>query len=197
MERLDAGQPPLILGDGSQTMDFVYVDDVARANVLALSSDVSDESCNVGTGVETSLTQLAAVLSHVMGVRVVSRAWAGAKGRNAVTRRLASTEKAQRLLGFRASVMLEEGLSRLVTGGGRSASGCPPSVDHSRRSAVARRARRRGGQAGHPLGMGDPRPGGCGVRARVRGRRRRPYVRGLQLHHRAAPRARGAGCRSR
>ena len=48
MERLDAGQPPLILGDGSQTMDFVYVDDVARANVLALSSDVSDESCNVG-----------------------------------------------------------------------------------------------------------------------------------------------------
>jgi UDP-glucose 4-epimerase len=90
------------------------VDDVARANVLALSSDVSDESCNVGTGVETSLTQLAAALSHVMGVRVAPEHGPERKV-NAVTRRLASTEKAQRLLGFRASVMLEEGLSRLVT----------------------------------------------------------------------------------
>ncbi len=50
-------------------MDFVYVDDVARANVLALSSDVSDEVFNIGTGVETSLNQLAAALSRVMGVR--------------------------------------------------------------------------------------------------------------------------------
>jgi UDP-glucose 4-epimerase len=114
MERLDAGQPPLILGDGSQTMDFVYVDDVARANVLALSSDVADESCNVGTGVETSLKQLAAALSRVMGVRVAPEHGPERKV-NPVTRRLASTEKAQRLLGFRASVTLEEGLSRLVT----------------------------------------------------------------------------------
>jgi UDP-glucose 4-epimerase len=56
MERIDAGQPPLIFGDGTQTMDFVYVEDIARANVAALASDVPTRSANVGTGVETSLT---------------------------------------------------------------------------------------------------------------------------------------------
>ena len=114
MERLDAGKPPLILGDGSHTMDFVYVEDVARANVLALASDVSDEVVNVGTGVETSLNELAAALSRVMGVNVAPQ-HGPARKVNGVPRRLASTEKAQRLLGFSASVTLEEGLSRLVT----------------------------------------------------------------------------------
>ena len=60
MERLDTGQPPLIYGDGSQTMDFVYVDDAARATILALASNVSDEVLNVASGVETSLSELAA-----------------------------------------------------------------------------------------------------------------------------------------
>jgi UDP-glucose 4-epimerase len=114
MERLDAGQPPLILGDGQQTMDFVYVDDVARANVLALASDASDEVFNVGTGVETSLNQLAELLSQVMGVYIAPE-YGPERSVNAVPRRLSSTDKAQRLLGFTASITLEEGLSRLVT----------------------------------------------------------------------------------
>jgi UDP-glucose 4-epimerase len=113
MERLDAGQPPLILGDGTQTMDFVYVEDVARANVLALASDVSDEVFNVASGVETSLNDLAAALSRVMNVHRPPE-YGPARSVNAVPRRLASTEKAERKLGFRASVSLEEGLSRLV-----------------------------------------------------------------------------------
>jgi UDP-glucose 4-epimerase len=113
MERLDAGEPPLILGDGLQTMDFVYVDDVAQANIDALASDVSDEVFNVATGVETSLNELAATLSRVMGV---SRAPEHRPERNVnpVSRRLASTEKARRMIGFTASVSLEEGLTRLV-----------------------------------------------------------------------------------
>ncbi len=113
MERLDAGEPPLVLGDGTQTMDFVYVDDIARANVAALASDVSDEVFNVATGVETSLNDLAATLSRVMAV---SRApeYGPARSVNPVPRRLASTEKAQRMLGFTASVTLEDGLTRLV-----------------------------------------------------------------------------------
>ena len=113
MERLDAGEPPLILGDGMQTMDFVYVDDVAQANIDALASDVSDDVFNVATGVETSLNELAATLSRVMGV---SRAPEHRPERNVnpVSRRLASTEKARRMLGFNASVSLEEGLTRLV-----------------------------------------------------------------------------------
>jgi UDP-glucose 4-epimerase len=113
MERIDAGQPPLVLGDGSQTMDFVYVEDVARANVLALASDVSDEVFNVATGVETSLNGLAAALSRAMGVHV-SPDYGPERTVNPVPRRLASTEKARRQLGFTASVPLDEGLSRLV-----------------------------------------------------------------------------------
>jgi UDP-glucose 4-epimerase len=113
MERLDAGQPPLILGDGTQTMDFVYVEDVARANVLALASEASDEVFNVASGVETSLNELAAALSRVMNVQRAPE-YGPERKVNAVPRRLASTEKAERLLGFRASVSLEEGLSRLV-----------------------------------------------------------------------------------
>jgi len=113
MERLEAGQPPLILGDGTQTMDFVYVEDVARANVLGLASEVSDEVFNVASGTETSLNDLAAALSRVMG-RSVAPEYGPARSVNPVPRRLASTEKAERMLGFRAQVALEEGLRRLV-----------------------------------------------------------------------------------
>jgi UDP-glucose 4-epimerase len=113
MERLDAGQPPLILGDGTQTMDFVYVEDIAQANVRALASDVSDEVFNVASGTETSLNDLAAALSRVMGVHVRPE-YGPERKINAVPRRLASTEKAERLLGFRATISLEQGLARLV-----------------------------------------------------------------------------------
>jgi UDP-glucose 4-epimerase len=113
MERLDTGQPPLIYGDGSQTMDFVYVDDAARATILALASNVSDEVFNVASGVETSLNELAAALSRVMDVRRASE-HALERSVNAVTRRLAATERAERMLGFTAAVSLEEGLARLV-----------------------------------------------------------------------------------
>jgi UDP-glucose 4-epimerase len=114
MERLEAGQPPLILGDGTQSMDFVYVDDVARANVLALSSEVSDEVFNVASGVETSLNDLALALAGAMGIHVAAE-YGPERKVNAVPRRLASVEKAERLLGFRASVPLDEGLRRLVS----------------------------------------------------------------------------------
>ena len=113
MERLDTGLPPVIHGDGNQTMDFVYVGDAARATVLALAADVSDEVFNVASGVETSLNDLAAALSGVMNVRRPSE-HAQERKVNAVARRLAATERAERLLGFTASVSLEEGLARLV-----------------------------------------------------------------------------------
>lgn len=114
MERIDTGQPPLVLGDGLQTMDFVYVEDVARANVLALAADVSDEVFNVATGAETSLNDLAAALARAMGVQVTPE-YGPERKVNPVPRRLASTEKAREQLGFTASVTLDEGLSRLVS----------------------------------------------------------------------------------
>jgi UDP-glucose 4-epimerase len=113
MERIEAGQPPLILGNGQQTMDFVFIDDVARANVLALASDVSDEVFNVGSGTETSLNELAAALLRVMGSELQPE-YGPERSVNPVPRRLADVSKAERLLGFRAEVGLEDGLGRLV-----------------------------------------------------------------------------------
>jgi UDP-glucose 4-epimerase len=113
MERIASGVPPLILGDGKTTMDFVYIDDVARSNVLALASDVSDEVFNVASGVETSLNELAAALLKVMGSDLKPE-YGPERKVNPVSRRLADVTKAERLLGFRAEVSLEEGLRRLV-----------------------------------------------------------------------------------
>src|SRR3954471_22973228 len=67
MERISAGQPPLILGTGQQTMDFIYIGDVARANILAAQSEMTDVAYNVASGVETSLLELAEMLLGVMG----------------------------------------------------------------------------------------------------------------------------------
>jgi len=113
MERISAGQPPLILGDGKATMDFVYIEDVARSNVLALKSDVTDDVFNVARGEETSLNDLAAALLNVMGSRLKPE-YGPERKVNPVSRRLADITKAERLLGFRAEIGLEEGLARLV-----------------------------------------------------------------------------------
>jgi UDP-glucose 4-epimerase len=113
MERIASGLPPLILGDGSQTMDFVYVDDVARANVLAAGSDLTDEVFNVGSGVETSLLELAEALLRVMGSDL-SVEYGAERSVNKVSRRLASVDTARDRLGFEATVSLEEGLAGLV-----------------------------------------------------------------------------------
>jgi nucleoside-diphosphate-sugar epimerase len=113
MERIASGQPPLILGDGTQTMDFVYIDDVARSNVLSLASDVDDDVFNVASGTETSLNELAAALLKVMGSDLEPE-YGPERKVNPVSRRLADISKAERLLGFRSEVDLEEGLSRLV-----------------------------------------------------------------------------------
>ena len=113
MERINTGQSPLILGDGKTTMDFVYIEDVARSNILSLASDVTDDVFNVASGTETSLNQLAEALLKVMGSKLKPE-YGPERKVNPVSRRLADTTKAQKLLGFRAEVTLEDGLSRLV-----------------------------------------------------------------------------------
>jgi UDP-glucose 4-epimerase len=113
MERIASGEPPLILGDGSTTMDFIYIEDVARANILALQSDVGDDVFNVGSGTETSLTQLADALLWVMKSNL-KPIYGPERKVNPVSRRLADTGKARELLGFQATISLEEGLARLV-----------------------------------------------------------------------------------
>ena len=113
MDAIAAGRPPVIFGDGAQTMDFVHVEDVARANLLAASSEATDAVFNVGSGVETSLEELAEMLLSVMGSPLRPE-HAPARRVNPVSRRLASVERAERQLGFRAHVPLEEGLRALV-----------------------------------------------------------------------------------
>jgi UDP-glucose 4-epimerase len=115
-DRVKRGEAPLIFGAGDQTMDFVFVEDVARANVLALKAAASDEVFNVASGTETSLRQLCDALLRAMGARFEPQHAPLPAERKAVEvlRRLADTEKADRLLGFRAEVGLEDGLRRLV-----------------------------------------------------------------------------------
>jgi UDP-glucose 4-epimerase len=114
MERLEAGQAPIILGNGRQTMDFVHVHDVARANILGAKADCSDEVFNVASGSETSLLQLAQTLSRVMGHPGIAPEFAPERSVNPVPRRLAATAKAERMLGFRATIPLDQGLHELV-----------------------------------------------------------------------------------
>jgi UDP-glucose 4-epimerase len=115
MESIAARRRPLILGDGSHTMDFVYIDDAARATVLSLLSEVVDDVFNVGSGIETSLRELAEALLRVMKSDLRPEYGPNRNvNANAVLRRLADTSKARRALGFTTEVGLEEGLSRLV-----------------------------------------------------------------------------------
>ncbi|WP_394768759.1 NAD-dependent epimerase/dehydratase family protein [Lacisediminihabitans sp.] len=114
MERIVDGQPPLIFGDGSQTMDFVYTTDIARANILAAASDVRDGVYNIASGTETSLLQLAQALLRAMDSDLAVE-HGPERAVNGVVRRLADTTAARTDLGFEASVALEDGLRELVT----------------------------------------------------------------------------------
>jgi UDP-glucose 4-epimerase len=114
MERIASGEPPLILGDGTQTMDFVDVRDIARANVLAAESDLTDEVFNIASGTETSLRELALGLLEAMGADGLEPVHGPARSVNGVTRRLADTSQAAERLGFRAEIDLRTGLKDLV-----------------------------------------------------------------------------------
>ncbi|MCY1138175.1 NAD-dependent epimerase/dehydratase family protein [Actinoplanes sp. Pm04-4] len=113
MERIESGTPPLILGDGLATMDFVHVADIARANILAARADVTDEVFNIASGTETSLRELAQALSDVMKSDLEPE-FGPARAVNGVTRRLADTSAAADKLGFRSELSLHEGLQGLV-----------------------------------------------------------------------------------
>ena len=113
MERLAKGQPCLILGDGAQTMDFVFVTDIARANLRAAFSSITDDVLNIASGTETSLTELAVALGKVMGVDLPPE-YGPARKATPVWRRLADVRKAERQIGFKARVSLEDGLRELV-----------------------------------------------------------------------------------
>jgi UDP-glucose 4-epimerase len=115
MERIERDLPPVIFGDGLQTMDFVHVRDVATANLLAACSQATDVVLNVGGGAEISLAELARLLAAAMSRPDLVPVHAEERAVNPVQRRLANVDAARRLIGFEASVPLDAGLRDLVS----------------------------------------------------------------------------------
>jgi UDP-glucose 4-epimerase len=114
IERIERGEPLLIHGDGTQTMDFVDVRDVARANILAAQASATDVALNVASGTETSLKELADALLRVTGFGVGIE-YGPARSVNAVQRRLGDTAAAAELIGFRTRFGLDKSLHDLVS----------------------------------------------------------------------------------
>ncbi|GAA1250016.1 NAD-dependent epimerase/dehydratase family protein [Kitasatospora nipponensis] len=114
MERIAAGQPPLIFGDGAQTMDFVHTEDIARANLLAAAAPVTDRVYNIATGTEVSLRGLADALLAAMDSPLDVEHGPARETAGGVVRRLADISAAARELGWQPRVELAEGLRQLV-----------------------------------------------------------------------------------
>ncbi|MRJ76487.1 NAD-dependent epimerase/dehydratase family protein [Aeromicrobium sp. SMF47] len=114
MERIEDGEAPLVFGDGWQTMDFAFTTDIARANILAAESRVTEGVYNIASGSETSLLQLAETLSAVMGSHIPVE-HGPERAVNGVARRLADVSAARRDLGFETRVDLADGLAELVS----------------------------------------------------------------------------------
>jgi len=113
LDAIESETPPLIFGDGSQSLDFVFVGDVARANLLSAQTDVADEVFNVGTGIQTSLNELCALVLELTGSSLRPEYREARKVANVQTRR-AGIEKAASLIDFRAKVSLRDGLQELI-----------------------------------------------------------------------------------
>lgn len=112
LDKIFAGERPVVFGDGSQVYDFIHVSDVARANILGMQADCADENFNIGMGIGTSINELVHMLLELTGTTLEIDYRPQAQ--SFVTHRIGSTEKAERLLGFRASVPLREGLQSVL-----------------------------------------------------------------------------------
>jgi len=104
-------KPPLVMGNGEQSMDFVNVKDVVRANIMGIESDVENEIVNIGSGKSTTIRKLAYMLIDIMGKDVKPRF----KPRDViVTERRADIRKAKDLLGFEPEIGLREGMREVA-----------------------------------------------------------------------------------
>jgi len=112
LDRLDQGLPPIVYGDGSQAYDFIYVTDCARANLCAISSDRTDAFYNVGRGIQTSIKELTEMILEITGSKL--KIQYEPQGTTFVKNRVGSTKRAEREIGFKAFIGLEEGLEKLI-----------------------------------------------------------------------------------
>lgn len=116
LNKIEAGEPPTINGDGSQAYDFIYVEDVAKANVDALLSDVQIGYYNVGTEVQTSIRELCDTILKLKNsdLKVTYKPYAPDDARQFVQNRIGSAQKAREEIGFSYSISLEQGLQKLI-----------------------------------------------------------------------------------
>lgn len=113
LDRIDQGLPPIILGDGKQTLDFIYVEDVALATIAALKSPIKEGIYNVASGTEVSLNDVAKLLLNLTN-STLGIEYAPARSVYHVTRRKADIKKIKKELKFKPTVSLKEGLQRLI-----------------------------------------------------------------------------------
>ena len=116
LNKIDAGETPVINGDGSQAYDFIYVEDAARCNVLALKSDVNFGFYNVGTGLQTTIKELCDTILQLKGsdLKVTYKPYSADDARALVQNRIGSDKKAKSDLGFEYKYGLEDGLKKLI-----------------------------------------------------------------------------------
>jgi UDP-glucose 4-epimerase len=114
LNRIDADLPPIVRGDGSATVDLVYAGDVAKANVLALKSPVTNEFFNVASGEETTLKELAYLLIRLQGKEGRLEPEFKMMDSGLVTRRWGDPTKAREMLGFETTTPVEEGMRRVI-----------------------------------------------------------------------------------
>jgi UDP-glucose 4-epimerase len=114
LNRIDADEDPIVRGDGSATVDLVFVEDVARANLLALQSSITNEFFNVASGVETTLKDLAYLLIRLRGKEGQRKPRFESMDSGLVTRRWGDPTKAKEMLGFVATTSVEEGMKRVI-----------------------------------------------------------------------------------
>ncbi len=112
LDNLDKGIAPAVFGDGSQSYDFIYVSDVARANVCAMKSDATNQFYNVGAGTQTSIKELAEMILEVIESDLEIEYEPA--GQTFVTNRIGDPKRAEADLGFRYTVELREGLQKLI-----------------------------------------------------------------------------------
>lgn len=113
MDKIDQGFPPIIHGDGKQSMDFIYIEDVARATICALKSPINEDAYNVGSGKEVDLNYLVNMLLKLMDSKL-KPVYEAQRTATHVTRRQADTKKSKKDLKFVAKTPLQEGLVKLI-----------------------------------------------------------------------------------
>ena len=112
LDNLDKGNPPVLYGDGSQAYDFIYVSDCAKANICAMKANTTDQFYNVGTGIRTSIRELAEKIIEITNSKLSIHY--ETSGLTFVKNRIGCPKKAEAEIDFKSTISLDEGLSKLI-----------------------------------------------------------------------------------